>query len=127
PRQRRDAGIDAGGTQGGGPTGAVRALRARPYPVRDPGPIPALTAVGGRNLPTHVVQRMGTTRQWVKTKPILVVDDDIDHRIACRELLEEHGFSVQEVGDGKKALARLVDPAEAQPGLVLLDLSMPLM
>ena len=59
--------------------------------------------------------------------PILLVDDDLDHRHACRELLEEHGYTVEEVGDGKKALARLGDPEAATPFLVMLDLSMPLM
>jgi CheY-like chemotaxis protein len=61
------------------------------------------------------------------SRPILLVDDDLDHRYACRELLEEHGYTVQEAGDGKKALARLLDPVEVAPCLVLLDLSMPLM
>jgi CheY-like chemotaxis protein len=60
-------------------------------------------------------------------RPILIVDDDIDHRLACRELLEDNGYVVQEAGDGKKALARLVDPAQVEPCMVLLDLSMPLM
>ena len=70
---------------------------------------------------------MIATRPSGPHRPILIVDDDLDHRHTCRELLEEHGYTVQEAGDGKKALARLVDPAEAQPCLVLLDLSMPLM
>ncbi|HEY0708462.1 MAG TPA: response regulator [Polyangia bacterium] len=58
---------------------------------------------------------------------ILIVDDDLDHRMACRDLLEENGYVVQERGDGQKALARLLDTSEAKPALVLLDLSMPLM
>ena len=61
------------------------------------------------------------------SRPILIVDDDLDHRFACRDLLIDNGYVVQEAGDGKKALARLVDPAEQPPCLILLDLSMPLM
>ncbi len=80
--------------------------------------------VAGVQASTHVVQIV--TRQ-PGSAPILIVDDDIDHRIACREFLETHGYAVQEAGDGRKALARLVDGNEAQPCLLLLDLSMPLM
>jgi CheY-like chemotaxis protein len=61
------------------------------------------------------------------SRPILIVDDDLDHRFVCRELLEDNGYTVQEAGDGKKALARLVDPAAVLPSMIFLDLSMPLM
>jgi CheY-like chemotaxis protein len=58
---------------------------------------------------------------------ILIVEDDLDNRWTCRELLEEHGYTVEEAGDGKKALKRLTDPSLDRPTLILLDLSMPLM
>jgi CheY-like chemotaxis protein len=58
---------------------------------------------------------------------ILIVEDDLDNRWSCRELLEEHGYTVEEAGDGKKALKRLTDPSLDRPSLILLDLSMPLM
>ncbi|HEY0711763.1 MAG TPA: response regulator [Polyangia bacterium] len=58
---------------------------------------------------------------------IFIVDDDLDHTAICRELLEARGYLVEEVGDGRKALARLLDPDREQPALILLDLSMPLM
>jgi CheY-like chemotaxis protein len=70
---------------------------------------------------------MTSTHQGDSGRPILLVDDDLDHRYMCRELFEQEGYVVDEVGDGKKALARLTDPARVPPCLILLDLSMPLM
>ena len=55
---------------------------------------------------------------------ILVVDDDADMRRRLRATLSKHGFGVREAGDGEEALVRV---REARPGLVLLDLTMPMM
>ena len=55
---------------------------------------------------------------------ILVVDDDDDFRETLCEALAEAGYPVQQAADGSAALQRV---AEEQPGLVLLDLKMPVL
>jgi CheY-like chemotaxis protein len=57
---------------------------------------------------------------------ILVVDDDPDIRDSLREVLEDEGYEVACVGNGKEALDHLksVNP---QPCVILLDLMMPVM
>lgn len=59
-------------------------------------------------------------------RPILVVDDHDDVRIALAELLRQEGFSVVEACDGKEALDYILT-APTIPSLVLLDLNMPVM
>jgi PAS domain S-box-containing protein len=54
----------------------------------------------------------------------LVVDDDADLRVRLRTLLERGGLAVAEAANGQEALAA-VD--ERVPGLILLDLTMPVM
>ena len=57
-------------------------------------------------------------------KLILVVDDQDDEREIQRAMLEHLGYRVNDVGDGKAALAA----AEADiPDLILLDVAMPKM
>jgi CheY-like chemotaxis protein len=55
---------------------------------------------------------------------ILVVDDDDDFREALSEVLGEAGYPVQQAENGEVALARV---AEEAPGIVLLDLKMPVL
>ncbi|HEX9574866.1 MAG TPA: response regulator [Myxococcales bacterium] len=55
---------------------------------------------------------------------ILVVDDDADFREGLRAALEMKGYQVEEAGNGKDALERIV---KKPPLLVLLDLQMPVM
>ena len=55
---------------------------------------------------------------------ILVVDDDDDFREALSEVLTGAGYPVQQAENGEVALARA---AEEAPGIVLLDLKMPVL
>jgi CheY-like chemotaxis protein len=55
---------------------------------------------------------------------ILVVDDDQDFREALSEVLTEAGYPVQRAENGEVALQRV---AEEAPGIVLLDLKMPVL
>jgi len=55
---------------------------------------------------------------------ILVVDDDDDFREALSEVLTDAGYPVQQAENGEVALARAADE---QPGIVLLDLKMPVL
>jgi CheY-like chemotaxis protein len=58
-------------------------------------------------------------------KRILVVDDDPDIRETLAELLQEEGYAVASAAHGAEALSALrTDP---RPGLILLDLMMPIM
>jgi two-component system chemotaxis response regulator CheY len=58
------------------------------------------------------------------TGDILVVDDSRVVRKAARRIIERHGFSVREAGDGAEALAAC---RAGLPRLVLLDWNMPVM
>jgi CheY-like chemotaxis protein len=55
---------------------------------------------------------------------VLVVDDDQDIRETVKEVLEDEGYVVDIAANGEEALARL---QVVDPGLILLDLSMPVM
>jgi len=56
--------------------------------------------------------------------PILIVDDDADIRAALQHFLESAGYPTIQAADGREALTT----ARSQPpGLVLLDLMMPIM
>jgi CheY-like chemotaxis protein len=57
---------------------------------------------------------------------ILVVDDDPDIRDSLREVLEDEGYEVACVGNGREALDHL-KTAKPQPCVILLDLMMPVM
>jgi CheY-like chemotaxis protein len=56
---------------------------------------------------------------------VLVVDDDPDIRESLREVLEDEGYSVTCVGNGRDALEHL--RTAARPCVILLDLMMPVM
>ena len=58
-------------------------------------------------------------------RALLVVEDDPDHRDAVREALEEEGYRVQTAAHGGDALQLLIEGL--RPGVVLLDLRMPVM
>jgi DNA-binding response OmpR family regulator len=55
---------------------------------------------------------------------ILVVDDDDDFREALSVVLTDAGYPVQKAENGEVALAKV---AEEAPGIVLLDLKMPVL
>lgn len=59
-------------------------------------------------------------------KPVLIVEDDADIARNLKELLELDGYPVHLAANGRHALEELpaLDPA---PGLILLDLMMPVM
>lgn len=56
---------------------------------------------------------------------VMVVDDDEAIREALCDLLQDEGYRVIAVADGKEALARLSDGA--RPDVILLDLMMPVL
>lgn len=57
-------------------------------------------------------------------KRLLIVDDDIDHRLILRTRLEKHGFVCEEADDGMVALEKLTIK---KMELVLTDQHMPRM
>jgi two-component system, OmpR family, response regulator CpxR len=59
-------------------------------------------------------------------RPVLVVDDDPDIRETLRFVLEDAGYPVYSAENGKEALAILAS-GKPLPGLILLDLMMPVM
>ena len=56
---------------------------------------------------------------------VLIVDDDAGIRTALRDLLETEGYLVSEAANGLAALGRL--RSGLRPGVILLDLMMPVM
>jgi two-component system aerobic respiration control sensor histidine kinase ArcB len=58
-------------------------------------------------------------------RPILLVDDDLAFRRELKEILQEHGYSVETADNGWQAWAYL--QANPPPSLILLDLMMPVM
>src|SRR5262249_22709896 len=56
--------------------------------------------------------------------PVLVVDDETDIRESIRDILEMEGYCVCCAANGKEALDVL---STVRPGLILLDLMMPVM
>jgi two-component system, OmpR family, response regulator CpxR len=63
--------------------------------------------------------------QPAPNKRILVVDDDEITREMLREILTEEGYTVETVNNGRDALEAL--RLRAPPGVVVLDLMMPVM
>ncbi|WP_222615273.1 response regulator [Persicimonas caeni] len=59
------------------------------------------------------------------TKPILIVEDEIDIRETLMSFLELKGYTVTTASNGREALKRLEEGLE--PCLILLDLMMPTM
>jgi CheY-like chemotaxis protein len=57
---------------------------------------------------------------------ILVIEDDHDIRVGVRSLLEDEGFRVVTVTDGRSAL-ELLERSPEPPCVILLDLMLPVM
>lgn len=57
-----------------------------------------------------------------KDRPVLLVEDDPDLRDVMRQVLEEQGFRVDAVAEGREALAHV---ERELPVVILLDLRMP--
>lgn len=60
------------------------------------------------------------------TRPVFIVEDDFDVRELFADTLAEAGYDVATASNGLEALERL-RLADAQPGVILLDLMMPVM
>ncbi len=58
---------------------------------------------------------------------VLVIEDDHDARVALRNILEEEGYRVVSVTDGRRALDTLERMRAEPPQLILLDLMLPVM
>lgn len=68
-------------------------------------------------------ERAGSVRNVAYTRDIvLIADDDPDICQAMRTALQEDGFEIVEVSDGKEAVAAF---SEHQPSLVLLEVELP--
>jgi CheY-like chemotaxis protein len=57
---------------------------------------------------------------------VLLVEDDHDVRVSVRSLLEDEGYVVLTVADGRSAL-ELLQQRLPRPSLIILDLLLPLM
>jgi CheY-like chemotaxis protein len=56
---------------------------------------------------------------------ILIVDDDEDILDIGRTVLQDHGYEVEVASDARSAFERLRSPDDPVPGLLLVDLRMP--
>jgi CheY-like chemotaxis protein len=63
----------------------------------------------------------------VASQDILLVEDDVDVRESICEALRDEGYSVVAAANGADALAQLEHHRDVPPGLILLDLMMPVM
>lgn len=64
--------------------------------------------------------RMAVTER--RSRPILIVDDDLDILAVERAMLAENGFAVREARDGAEALRAMDDDP---PAMIVLDVQMP--
>jgi response regulator RpfG family c-di-GMP phosphodiesterase len=57
-------------------------------------------------------------------REIMIIDDDIDFRLSLAELLSLQGYKIITAKNGREAIDALLK-SESTPGLILLDLNMP--
>lgn len=62
------------------------------------------------------------TTPKLKTRKVLIADDDDDSRLMLSFILEQEGWDVSEARDGKEALEKVM---ENQPDVLILDNRMP--
>jgi CheY-like chemotaxis protein len=61
--------------------------------------------------------------EYLKTKKILIVEDDVSSRLYLNKILEKTGASLLNASDGKEA----IEAVEADPGIdvILMDIQLP--
>jgi CheY-like chemotaxis protein len=71
----------------------------------------------------QMVQRLHESDDAIRSKRVLVVDDDVRNIFALSSVLERHGMDVVTAGTGQEAIEKVA----ADPGidLVLMDIMMP--
>ena len=67
------------------------------------------------------MDRLLSTR---RRKKVMVIDDDLDHRLIIAEMLVNAGYTVMTAKDGEVGLNTLIHNAD-KPDLIILDLMMP--
>ena len=67
------------------------------------------------------MDRLLSTR---RRKKVMVIDDDLDHRLIVAEMLVNAGYTVMTAKDGEVGLNTLIHNAD-KPDLIILDLMMP--
>lgn len=65
------------------------------------------------------------TSSRIMSKPVLIVDDDVDQRMLMQEILELFGHRVLAAEHGGEALQWL--SGSERPGVIFLDITMPVM
>ena len=86
--------------------------------------MPAQTGLAGSLPPAH--DHFVAPRNPAKAA-ILIVDDDEQHRVMLRRLLQRNGFDVVEAENGELAYQYLKAHATTLPALVIADGQMPVM
>jgi HAMP domain-containing protein/CheY-like chemotaxis protein len=78
------------------------------------------------DLPPHkqqMVQRLHETDDAIRSKRVLVVDDDVRNIFALSSVLERHGMDVITAGTGQEAIEKVANDPDID--LVLMDIMMP--
>jgi CheY-like chemotaxis protein len=73
---------------------------------------------------TQPVECLDFYKHEIKSKRILIVDDDVDFRLVLSELLVGQGYSISTAKNGQAAIRHLA-VMEELPQLILLDSHMP--
>jgi CheY-like chemotaxis protein len=77
----------------------------------------------GVEMPSSQTMRVGD-----RSKPtVLVVEDDADLRISLKNVFDDEGFVTLVANNGKSAIELLRSDGHPRPGVILLDLMMPVM
>ncbi|MDR7100157.1 HAMP domain-containing protein/CheY-like chemotaxis protein/signal transduction histidine kinase [Lysobacter niabensis] len=71
----------------------------------------------------QMVQRLHESDETIRSKRVLVVDDDVRNIFALSSVLERHGMDVVTAGTGQEAIEKVA--ADPDIDLVLMDIMMP--